>query len=149
VQLTIMPRANALGFAQHEADEGGDTSLTEQELINHIQVLLAGRAAEAIAFPDAPRSTGASNDLERATQTVIKMLISYGMLDRKWQGYSMVKDLSALPENLMLDVNNYLEKFEQEITTQLKANRELLDAFSDTLLEKETLGESELKLLFK
>jgi len=71
------------------------------------------------------------------------------MLDRKWQGYSMVKDLSALPENLMLDVNNYLEKFEQEVTKQLKENRELLDTFSDTLLEKETLGESELKLLFK
>jgi len=149
VQLTIMPRANALGFAQHEADEGGDTSLTEQELINHIQVLLAGRAAEAIVLPEAPRSTGASNDLERATQIIIKMLISYGMLDRKWQGYSMVKDLSALPENLMLDVNNYLEKFEQEVTKQLKENRKLLDTFSDTLLEKETLGESELKLLFK
>jgi cell division protease FtsH len=144
VQLTIMPRANTLGFAQHEDDEAGDSSLTEQELINRVKVLLAGRAAEALMLPDAPRSTGASNDLERASSIIVKMLIRYGMLERKWQGYSAIKEIQLLPESLMLDVNCYIEQFEQEVMKDLKAHKVLLTRFSDVLLEKETLDQQQI-----
>jgi len=147
IQVTIMPRANALGFAQHETDESGDSSLTEQELINRVKVLLAGRAAEALMLPKNPRSTGASNDLERASSIILKMLVSFGMLDRKWQGYSVIGDLKLLPESLMIEVNGYLEKFEQEVGECLQSNQIVLEKFSTTLLEKETLKSDQIEML--
>jgi len=147
LQLTILPRGDALGFAQHEFDESGSYLETEDELKNRMKVLLAGRAAESLMLPDMPRSTGTSDDLHRASQLAFDMLVKYGMLDGKWQGYSLQHEqlgAAGVPEGLMRDVSMLLKEVEKAVFELLGSKRKILQTFAGMLLEKETLGERDI-----
>lgn len=77
-QVSIIPRGMAAGFTMSMPKEDKQ-HLPKSEMLDSIEVLLSGRAAEAIVFGDI--CTGASNDIERATETARNMVTKYGMSD--------------------------------------------------------------------
>ncbi len=77
-QISVIPRGMAAGFTMN-LPENDHHHLTKKRMLEDIQVLLGGRVAEEIVFADV--STGASNDLERSTETARKMVTKYGMSD--------------------------------------------------------------------
>ena len=78
-KITILPRGRALGYTMVMPDND-KYSITRNELLDQMAYAMGGRVAEEIVFHDP--STGASNDIEKATATARKMVTEYGMSER-------------------------------------------------------------------
>ena len=161
-KISIVPRGfGALGYTMQMPIEDRYL-MTETELYGKIDVLLGGRAAEDLIFGKI--STGASNDLTKATDIARKMITDYGMSERfrnvaltqRGAGYLG----GSAPEPLMH--REYAETTQQYIDEEiarvmasryeavkivLNSKRELLDQVAGILLDKETLDEKEFKAL--
>lgn len=148
-KITIVPRTmGALGYTMQLPEED-KYLISREELLDQITVMLGGRSAEEEVFNLV--STGASNDIERATQTARSMVTVYGMSDKF--------DMMALEsiQNRYLDgravrncseetstmIDNEVLKIIREVHEKarklLHDNRDLLDEISNVLLEKETI----------
>lgn len=154
--ITIVPRGSAGGFTAYLPDE--DKSFrTKNEMKNRVVALLGGRAAEEIVLDDI--STGASNDIERATQIARAMVKVYGMSDIL--GPVLYDDASG---NVFLGGSNYSSgdhyseetaiKIDEEVTNIIKNsyekakeliinNRDFLEELAQRLLENETIRKDE------
>ena len=162
-KISIIPRGiSALGYTLQLPTEDRYL-MTKSELLDRLCVLLGGRVAEEIIFGDI--STGAQNDLMRATDIAKSMVKEYGMSEKL--GY-MTFERERKP--LFLDINptfgtkDYSEETAREIdnevkrivdesyqkvNTMLSEKKELLEKVAQTLLEKETIDGDELRALIK
>jgi cell division protease FtsH len=159
-KITILPRGRALGYTMVlPADDKYST--TRNELLDQLAYALGGRVAEEIIFHDP--TTGASNDIEKATGLARKMVTQFGMSERigavklgsgggeVFLGRDMghERDYS---ENLAgvvdQEVRRLIEAAHDEAWHALNENRDLLDRLVLELLERETLNTEELAALF-
>lgn len=160
-KITIMPRGRALGYTMVLPDED-KYSVTRNQLLDQLSYTLGGRAAEELIFHDP--STGASNDIEKATALARQMVTQYGMTETigavKLGSNSsepfLGRDLSHqrdYSENLAAVVDNEIRKLidnaHQEAFDILEANRAILDQLVLVLLEKETILKDEIQEIFK
>jgi cell division protease FtsH len=148
-KITIVPRTmGALGYTMQLPSEE-KYLITKEEMLNQICVMLGGRAAEEIEFNTI--STGAANDIERATQTARSMVSMYGMTERfDMMGLESMQNryLDGRPvQNCSAETSAVIDEETLKIIKEaheqakniLRDNRELLSQISETLLEKETL----------
>jgi len=155
-KVTIIPRGMALGLTQQLPTED-KYMLTRDYLLKSIAVLLSGRAAEEIIYNE--RTTGAGNDLERATEMARKMVTEWGMsekvgpirLAQKEGAVFLGKDMSSktdYSEATSLEVDSEIK---QIIVNQydyavnlLKENEQILHDLANLLLETETVNAKQL-----
>lgn len=152
-KISIIPRGQALGYTLSKPDD--DTYLiTQSEMLAEIDVLLGGRAAEKIIFGEV--STGAGNDLQRATDIARKMLTDYGMSDKfsnvvlsqRGAGYSaephLVREYSEATQQYVDDelARIMAERF-NHVVDLLDKKRDIMDYIAGLLLEKEIVEEAE------
>jgi cell division protease FtsH len=159
-KITILPRGRALGYTMVLPDQER-YSMPRSQMLNQLAYMLGGRAAEELIFHDP--TTGASNDIEKATALARAMVMQYGMTERlgairygKEQGevflgrdMGHVRDYSeevagAIDE----EVRAFIEAAHQEAYEILVANRDVLDALVLALLEKETLDKAQIEEVF-
>ena len=160
-KITIMPRGRALGYTMVLPDED-KYSVTRNQLLDQLAYTLGGRAAEELIFHDP--STGASNDIEKATALARQMVTQYGMtetigaikLGTNSSEPFLGRDLSHqrdYSENLASivdsEIRKLIENAHQEAFNILEANREILDQLVIVLLEKETILKDEIEEIFK
>ena len=160
-KITIMPRGRALGYTMVLPDED-KYSVTRNQLLDQLAYTLGGRAAEELIFHDP--STGASNDIEKATALARQMVTQYGMtetigavkLGTNSSEPFLGRDLSHqrdYSENLAAVVDSEIRKLidnaHQEAFDILEANRAILDELVIVLLEKETILKDEIEEVFK
>ncbi len=160
-KITIMPRGRALGYTMILPDEDR-YSTTRNQLLDQLAYSLGGRAAEELIFHDP--STGASNDIEKATALARAMVTQYGMTeaigaiklgansDAPFMGrdYGHQRDYSESIAGLVdSEIRKLIENAHQEAFDILVANREILDEMVLVLLEKETLNKDEIAEIFK
>ncbi len=159
-KITIMPRGMALGATQNLPTEDRRT-FTKEYLMATITVLLGGRAAEKIALNT--MTSGAGNDLERATELARKMVCEWGMSElgpmtfgkRKEEvflGKEIVhlKDYSEETAKLIDDeVHKILTECEKRAEKIIKENEEKLHRLAKALLEYETLTGEEIDKVLK
>ncbi len=144
-KISIVPRGHALGYVLKFPEE--DRYLhTEQELMNKITILLAGRAAEDLMLKEV--TTGAKDDLDKATKIAKEMVCEYGMSDL---GLMVVNDnyLKFNYDRLRVEINKILDKAYDRAKRILQENKELLIKISDVLMEKESIEEDELEEIFQ
>ncbi len=148
-KITIVPRTmGALGYTMQVPEE--EKYLTSrEELMNQITVMLGGRSAEEEVFNLV--STGASNDIERATQTARSMVSVYGMTDRfdmmalesiqnRYLDGRAVRNCSEETSTLLDEETLKIIRTAHENARRiLRENRDLLDKISGVLLDKETI----------
>ena len=159
-KVSIIPRGRAGGYTLMLPEEDRHF-LTRSEMLDEVAVHLAGRVAEEIVLGEV--STGAQNDLERATKTVRKMIMEYGMSENLGpltfgRGH---EDTVFLGRDLARD-RNYSEEVAAAIDKEVRAiidecyekarkvileNRDKLDKIAAALREKETLEGEELEAL--
>ena len=148
-KITIVPRTmGALGYTMQLPEEE-KYLVSKEELTNQIMVMLGGRSAEEEVFNLV--STGASNDIERATQTARSMVTIYGMTDKfdmmalesvqnRYLDGRAVRECSDETSTLIdEEVLNIIRTCHQNTRKILRDNRDLLDKISEYLLEKETI----------
>jgi cell division protease FtsH len=159
-KVTIMPRGRALGYTMVLPDED-KYSTTRNQLLDQLAYSLGGRAAEELIFHDP--STGASNDIEKATALARAMVTQYGMTEaigaiklgadssQPFLGreYGHQRDYSeSVASSIDTEIRKFIENAHQEAFDILVANRETLDAMVIRLLEKETLNKEEIAEVF-
>ena len=160
-KVSIIPRGRAGGYTLLLPKE--DRSyMTKSMLLDEITMLLGGRVAEDIILKEI--STGAQNDLERATETARKMVMEYGMSERlgpltlgqKNQAVFLGRDI-ARDRNFSEEIAFAIDKEVKSIIEQcynksrdlLTTNRKALHAIAQLLLEKETISAEEFEELMK
>ena len=158
-KVTIIPRGMALGLTQTLPEEDRH-SYTRQQMVAIIKYAMGGRAAEEVVFSHF--STGASNDLQRATRLARDMICHYGMSDAigpvsydedggdifLGRDYMTRKTYSEKTAELIDDeVKRMLTGLYDEAKAILASRRSTLDAIADALLERETLELGDLQKL--
>ena len=157
-KISIIPRGiAALGYTRQQPTEDRYL-LTRPELLDRLAVLLGGRVAEELVFGDA--STGAQNDLQRATDIARSMVAEYGMNDRLGLvtyesprqpmfppgGYSQNKTYSETKATQIdEEISTVMELAHQRVRTILSERRKVLDDLARLLSEKEIVQGQELR----
>lgn len=158
-EVSIIPRGMAAGYTI-TLPENDDNHMTKGKLLDDIAMMLGGRAAEELVIKDI--STGASNDIQRATQLARKMVTEWGMSESIGNMYLGSSEEVFLGRDYQTHLNYSEEvaaKIDEEvkiiIDTQyqvalniLKENRSIMDAMVKALYEKETIYEDEINALF-
>ncbi|MCI1209179.1 MAG: ATP-dependent zinc metalloprotease FtsH [Treponema sp.] len=150
-KITIIPRGiGALGYTMQLPED--DVFLKSQNrLLGEVDVMLGGRASEQIVFNEI--STGAANDIQRATDTIRRMITDYGMSDRfknmtlgkSGQGYKtgepeLVREYSESTQQYIdEEIARIMNERYMHVLELLKKHRELIDVIAKELLEKETM----------
>jgi cell division protease FtsH len=160
-KITIMPRGRALGYTMILPDEDRYAT-TRNQMLDQLAYSLGGRAAEELIFHDP--TTGASNDIEKATNLARAMVTQYGMTERigaiklgvsegepfLGRSYGHQRDYSEEIAGIVDgEIRNLIENAHQEAYEILVANRDILDDLVEVLLEKETLLKDEIEMIFK
>ncbi|WP_461209255.1 ATP-dependent zinc metalloprotease FtsH [Desulfocurvus sp. DL9XJH121] len=160
-KVSIIPRGMALGVTQQlPVDDRHNYSLDFIEAT--LSVLLAGRAAEELIFNQ--RTTGASNDIERATDMARKMVTQWGMSeavgplalaekdDSVFLGREMMRHKAHSEETARLidaEIKRIVEEANQRAMSLLKDNLDMLHAIAEALLERETISGGDIDLLME
>ncbi|AJD29681.1 MULTISPECIES: ATP-dependent zinc metalloprotease FtsH [Clostridium] len=158
-KITIVPRTmGALGYTMQLPTED-KYLINKEEMLDKITVMLGGRSAEEVKFNSI--STGAANDIERATQTARSMVTVYGMTDRfdmmalesvqnRYLDGRPVQNCSAETAAIIDDeALNIIKECHEKAKKMLKENEELLNKITEKLLEKETLMGDEFMAMVK
>jgi cell division protease FtsH len=144
---TIQPRGAALGMIV-PGENGGSGDTTDKIIKHYLQVLLAGMAAENLIECDGEcRSSGASNDREKATNLAKHAIVTLGMSKRF--GLAIPAELGISKQDLTEEVNAWLSEAFSSISTLLKQEFTLLDSVAQSLLVKESLDSSEIDEIFE
>jgi cell division protease FtsH len=160
-KVTILPRGRALGYTMVLPLED-KYSVTRNELLDQLTYAMGGRVAEEIVFHDP--TTGASNDIEKATAIARRMVTEYGMSAKigsvklgqaagepflgRDMGYT--RDFSdTMAETIDEEVRALIEQAHDEAWSVLNTNRDTLDRLATELLEKETLDHVQLATIFE
>jgi len=160
-KVTIIPRGRALGVTSYLPQEDAHT-MSKEYLITRIVTLLAGRAAEKVVFN--MLTTGASNDLERATAIARKMVCEFGMSDvlgpvryasqhdEVFLGreISQPRDHSEeTARSIDAEIRNLIVNCEQQAEKLMRDNIDMLHRLSHALVEREILDAEEIDILMK
>ncbi|NMM17856.1 MAG: ATP-dependent metallopeptidase FtsH/Yme1/Tma family protein [Cellulomonas sp.] len=159
-KVTILPRGRALGYTMVMPTED-KYSTTRNELLDQLAYAMGGRVAEELVFHDP--TTGASNDIEKATETARKMVTQYGMSEvigsvklgqdsgEVFMGRDMGhgRDYSeSVATSVDIEVRRLVDAAHDEAWSILVEYRDVLDRLVLELLERETLNQSELVEIF-
>lgn len=156
-KVTIIPRGRAGGYTLSLPKEDKYYA-TRSEMLDELKVLLGGRVAEALVLKEI--SSGASNDLQRATSLARKMICEYGMSenigpvtfghrqDQVFLGRDIARDKDYSEEvaaEIDKEVRSFIEDAYAKTEALLNANMDKLHLIAQALIEKETLEKEEIK----
>jgi cell division protease FtsH len=157
-KISVIPRGiAALGYTQQQPTEDRYL-MTRSELLDRLAVLLGGRVAEELVFGEI--STGAQNDLQRATDIARSMVTEYGMSDRLGLvSYERARQPMFLPESFAPnktyseekagqideEISRVVEEAHQRVRGILSAHRNVLDDLAHLLSQKEVVQGEELR----
>ena len=159
-QISIVPRGMAGGYTMYRPTED-KSFMSRTEMVENIVSLLGGRVAEQLVLNDI--STGASNDIERATQIARSMVTKYGMSERigtitlgssqeevfLGRDFAQAKEYSEETANLIdEEVKSIIDFAYKKAEEILKANMEKLTKVANVLLEKEKIDGEEFDEIF-
>ncbi len=160
-KVTIVPRGRALGLTASLPEEDRH-NYTRAWLLGQLKMLFGGRVAEEMIFGDEKITTGAGNDIERATSIARNMVTQFGMSpvvgpiavgDRAQEIFlgrelAQRREISERTAQLVdSEIKRILDEAFAAARTVLESNTDLLETIAEALLERETLDGDEIKLL--
>ncbi len=151
-EISIIPRGVAGGYTMYKSDED-KYYISKTEMQEKLIALLGGRAAEKLALDEI--STGASNDIEVATNIAKDMVTKYGMSDvlgpidlQGKEPYEMQVFGENIGDKIGAEVKALINTAYNDAITLLNEHRDKLDAIALTLIEKEKINEEDFKRFF-
>jgi cell division protease FtsH len=157
-KVSIIPRGRALGVTMF-LPEQDKYSISRKQLDSQLASLFGGRVAEEIVFGIENVTTGASNDIERATQLARNMVTRWGLTDalgplaysededevflgRSVTQHKHVSDETAL--KIDMEIRSIIETAHKTATDLIQSNREKLEVMTDALMKYETIDSSQI-----
>jgi len=160
-KVTIVPRGRALGITASLPEEDRH-SYTKDWMESQLAMLFGGRVAEELIFGPEDITTGAGNDIERATAMARRMVTSFGMSDviglvavgdneqEVFLGRELVQRRTVSEHTQRIvdeEIKRIIDEAHQKAQQVLSANRDLLESIAQALLERETLGREDVEAL--
>ena len=158
-EVSIIPRGMAAGYTLSRPDND-ENHMTFNKLMDMITMMLGGRVAEELVIKDI--TTGASNDIQRATQIARKMVTEWGMSSLGTVNYGTSTEVFigrdyqtqvTYSEKTASDIDNEVRKIIDECykkaTKILKENNSILHIMAEVLLEKETIYQNEVEMIMQ
>ena len=152
-EVSIIPRGVAGGYTMYKSDED-KYYISKTEMQEKLIALLGGRAAEKLVLDDI--STGASNDIQVATNIAKDMVTKYGMSDvlgpidfKGEEPYEMQMFGEDIGDKIGEEVKKLIDTAYNDAQTLLKEHRDKLDKIAEALLQKEKVNEEEFKKFFE
>jgi cell division protease FtsH len=160
-KITVVPRSHGIGGFTQYREEEEKTLQTKRDLLNEVDVLLGGRAAEEIVFNEV--TTGAGSDIQRATDTIRSMITTYGMSDKfknmtlgkSGRGYGseepqLVREFSEETQRYIdEEIARIVDERYNHVLGILSEKKQLLDYIANRLLEIETMDGKEFEEIVK
>ena len=161
-KITVVPRSRGVGgFTQYREEDEEKFCMTRKDMMNEVDVCLGGRAAEEIILGDV--STGASNDIARATAILKDMITVYGMSDRfknmtlgkgvlgnRGGEPNLVREFSEQTQNFIdEEIARIMSERYEHVVKLLSEHKELLEYIADRLKEEETMDGKEFYEIVK
>ena len=154
-KITVVPRSHGVGGFTQYREEEEKFIMTRKDMMNEIDSLLGGRAAEEIMFNDI--STGASNDIARATDIIKRMITDFGMSDKyrnvtlgkgvlgnRGGDPSLVREFSEQTQNYVdEEIARIMNERYEYVLKLLKSHKDLIDYIANRLMEIETIDGKE------
>lgn len=152
-KVTIIPRGMALGITMMLPEED-HLNYTKSQLLARIKVMLGGRVAEEIIFGENNITTGAQNDLERATDLLRKMITKFGMSKKLGpltfgqsneqvflgRDFGSVKNYSEkIASEIDAEMKSIIDMLQEEVRALLTSKRKHMDALAGVILKEETI----------
>jgi len=160
-KVTIVPRGRALGITASLPEEDRH-SYTRDWMEGQLAMLFGGRVAEEIVFGERDVTTGAGNDIERATTMARRMVMTFGMSDviglvavadsehEVFLGREIGQRRHVSEHTARIvdqEVKRIIDEAHRKAHTVIEQNRDLLEAIAQSLLERETLGREDIQTL--
>jgi cell division protease FtsH len=160
-KVTIIPRGRALGYTMSLPTED-KFSASKSEMLDDLAMFLGGRVAEEIVFGDI--TTGAGNDIERATKLAKQMVTRYGMSEKLgpqtfgepnhevFLGRDFSANADYSPEiayEIDKEISRFIDEAYEKARTILNERRAQLDLMAQVLIERETVDKAELEALLE
>ena len=161
-KITVVPRSHGVGGYTQYREEEEKNFQTKQDMLNEVDTLLGGRAAEEVILGEI--STGAANDISRATDIIKKMITAYGMgdkfknvvLGKSGYGYGgpqepeLVREFSEETQHYIdEEIASIMDGRYNYVIKLLKSKKHLLEYVSKQLQEKETISGKEFEDIIK
>jgi cell division protease FtsH len=150
-RITIIPSTKgAGGFSMNIPPDR--MYYKKKDMENSIKIALAGRAAEELIFGEDNITTGASNDLEKATGTLLNMVRRFGMNSKSGLlNYDVLYNngFRHIHEDILQECKTSMDKLYYEVKELLQGNKKLLERIAENLLARETLDEKDLDLIIQ
>ena len=158
-EVSIIPRGAAAGYTLTRPDED-DNHMAKSKLLDEITMSLGGRAAEEIVIKDI--CTGASSDIQRATQIARRMVTEWGMSDlgcvylgsdeevfvgKSWGAHSELSDQTTAKVDA--EIKKIIDSCYARAVETLKQHRKVMDAMVGLLFERETIFKADVDKLFE
>ena len=154
-KITVVPRSHGVGGFTQYREEEEKFIMTRKDMMNEIDSLLGGRAAEEIMFNDI--STGASNDIARATEIIKRMITDFGMSDKyknvtlgkgvlgnRGGDPSLVREFSEQTQNYIdEEIARIMNERYEYVLKLLGKHKALIDYIANRLMEVETIDGKE------
>ena len=161
-KITVVPRSRGVGgFTQYREEDEEKFCMTRKDMMNEVDVCLGGRAAEEIILGDI--STGASNDIARATEIIKDMITVYGMsekfknmtlgkgvLGNRGGEPNLVREFSEQTQNFIdEEISRIMNERYEHVLGILREHKDLLEYIADRLKEVETMDGKEFYEIVK
>ncbi|KAI3749085.1 hypothetical protein L6452_12654 [Arctium lappa] len=143
-KATIMPRGSALGMVT-QLPSNDETSVSKKQLLARLDVCMGGRVAEELIFGRDHITTGASSDLQSATELAQYMVSSCGMSDVIGPVHIKERPGSEMQSRIDAEVVKLLKEAYERVRSLLRKHEKSLHALANALLEYETLNAEEIK----
>ena len=161
-KITVVPRSHGVGgFTQYREEGEEKFNMTRKDMMDEIDSLLGGRAAEEVILGDI--STGASNDIARATDIVKRMITDFGMSDKfknmtRGKGVlgsrggdaNLIREFSEQSQNYIdEEIARIMDERYKYVVKLLKQHKDLLEYIANRLVEVETMDGKEFYEIVK
>ena len=161
-KITVVPRSHGVGGFTQYREEGEEKFFqTRKDIINEVDSLLGGRAAEEVILGDI--STGASNDIARATELIKRMITDFGMSDKfknmtlgrgvlgnRGGDANLIREFSEESQNYIdEEIARIMDERYKYVVKLLKQHKELLEYIANRLVEVETMDGKEFYEIVK
>lgn len=151
IEVSIVSRGKIGGYTMYEGNDDDINYISKEYCIKKISTLLAGRAAEKLVLNDI--STGAANDLEKATSIATLMVTKYGMSECIGPIYLSDNEVISVANDfnnpVNMEIKKIIDKCYEICEKILEENRELLNTVAMRLSEEETISGDELRNIIK
>ena len=144
IRVSIIPTSKGAG-GYTLSTPNSEEVMTKRKIINHLSVLMAGRASEEVFFGNENITAGAQNDIEKVTSLAVDYVSKYGMNDATFINYQLLSDKLRTPlTSVEASVKKLTSEIYEEVLKLIESNKEKVEKIARLLMEKEVIYQDEL-----